>query len=274
MRRNPLILISPSTQKQGAEFSDTSLSLSQRYPWAILAAGGVPWVLPSLPNGEMVADCVRRCDGVMLSGGDDVQPELYSARLSPRLRRTLGPVDPARDLMEILLINEVFRQRKPLLAICRGQQILNVALGGTLVVDIPSQLPAALRHNRSDRKDQLVHEAELEEGSLMASLMQRPNRPTWYIQFYVSGKPRQVAHEGRTRDMVLPEFGRGPLGSGQFFPRPARGECREKTGLDQPRLPAFLRIAPGDARREPLQDCNAHGQFAANRRATLQLPDA
>ena len=167
MKSRPLVLITPCTERKGAEFSDPSLSLSDRYPRAIVAAGGIPWVMPSLPAEGVMAEAVRRCDGVMLTGGDDVQPRLYANHLPPKLKRTLSPAEPARDLAELLLIREVFRQRKPLLAICRGQQILNVALGGTLIVDIPTQVPGALNHSRLDRKDKIVHKVALTPGSIL-----------------------------------------------------------------------------------------------------------
>lgn len=167
----PLVLISGSTEKKGAEFSDTSLSLSLNYPKAIKAAGAMPWVLPCIPEPEIVAEGVRRCEGVLLTGGDDVQPSLYANDLSPGLQKTVHPASPERDLFELMLIEEVFRQRKPLLAICRGHQILNVALGGTLIVDIASEVPAALNHSRVDLKDQVVHEAELKPGSNLAEII-------------------------------------------------------------------------------------------------------
>ena len=167
MKIKPLILITPGTDTKGAEFDDTSVSLSERYPRAIVAAGGVPWVLPCSAPAATVAEAVRRSDGVMLTGGDDVQPRLYTNKLSPRLKRTVSPADPVRDLMELTVIREVFQQHKPLLAICRGHQILNVALGGTLVVDISSQLPGALNHRRLDRKDKIVHKVALTPGSIL-----------------------------------------------------------------------------------------------------------
>src|SRR5580765_37838 len=157
MKSRPLVLITPCAERKGAEFSDPSLSLSDRYPRAIIAAGGMPWVLPCWPAENIVAGAVRRCDGVMLTGGDDVQPKLYVNGLPPRLGQTVSPADPARDLWELLLIREVFSRRKPMLAICRGQQILNVALGGTLIIDIPRQVPRALNHRRLDRKNKIVH---------------------------------------------------------------------------------------------------------------------
>ena len=167
MKSRPLVLITPCTERKGAEFSDSSLSLSDCYPRAIFAAGGIPWVLPCWPAERIVAEAVRRCDGVMLTGGDDVQPKLYVNGLPRRLEQTVSPADTVRDLWELLLIREVFQQRKPLLAICRGQQILNVALGGTLIVDIGRQVPRALNHRRLDRKDKIVHKVALTPGSIL-----------------------------------------------------------------------------------------------------------
>ncbi len=167
MKSRPLVLITPCIEREGAEFRDASLSLSERYPRAIVAAGGLPWVLPCLLSDSQTVEAVRRCDGVMLTGGDDIEPKLYANSLPPKLRRTVSPSDPARDLSELLLIQEVFRQRKPLLAICRGQQILNVALGGTLISDIAAQVPGALNHSRLDRKDKIVHKVALTPGSIL-----------------------------------------------------------------------------------------------------------
>ena len=175
MSRPPLILISPSIERAGAEFSDRSISLSEAYPQAVADAGGIPVTTPVGTSRAVVAECVRRCDGVLLTGGDDIEPRLYGNGLSARLRRMASttPDGGERDLRELILIDEVFRQRKPLLAICRGHQILNVALGGTLIVDIPTQVPNALRHGRMDRRNQVVHEVRLTRESLLSKITGR-----------------------------------------------------------------------------------------------------
>src|SRR5216110_378343 len=171
MNSNPIIAISGSTDKHGVEFKDASLSLSLNYPRAVLAGGGVPQILPCLPEREFVAEAVRNCDGVVLTGGDDVQPELYAKdSLPPQLQKTVSPAAPERDLFELMLIDEVFRQRKPLLAICRGHQMLNIALGGTLVVDIPTQRPTAINHGRMDKRGEVVHEVQLTRQSLLSKI--------------------------------------------------------------------------------------------------------
>jgi len=172
-KRPPLILISPETDVDSGEFAERSISLSETYQRSVAAAGGLPLVLPGIASRDVVAECVRRCDGVLFTGGYDINPRLYTARLSPRLKQTVKMESPERDLWELILIDEVFRQRKPLFGICRGHQLLNVALGGTLVVDIAAQLPGAMKHSRPDKKGEIVHEARLTGDSLLAKITGR-----------------------------------------------------------------------------------------------------
>jgi putative glutamine amidotransferase len=172
MTQRPLILISPNMEKKGDEFGDLAISVSTTYPQVLLDCGALPLVLPATVERGLIADYVGRCDGVLLTGGEDVEPRLYTNGLLPRLRKTVRvtPDGGVRDLRELILIDEVFRQHKPLLAICRGHQMLNVALGGTLLVDISRQLPGAINHRRMDRRFQVVHEARLTRGSLLAMI--------------------------------------------------------------------------------------------------------
>lgn len=166
----PVILITANSQRGGSEFGDFSLSLSGCYPRAIAAAGGIPVVVPNLADEAAVRELVNRANGILLTGGDDVGPRLYARRLPPAVAATVRPDQPERDWMECQLIAEAFRQQKPLLAICRGHQILNVALGGTLIADIRLQTPGALNHRQSRRKDQLVHTIQLAPDSLLARI--------------------------------------------------------------------------------------------------------
>lgn len=171
MTKAPLILVTACTEGNGAEFGDLSLSLSLRYVQAVKLAGGLSWIMPVTVDPVEIAECVRRCDGVLLTGGNDVQPGIYQKDVPPALSRTVGPVDSHRDLMELHLVQEVFLQRKPLLAICRGHQILNVALGGSLWIDVPTQIKNALPHNVPERKEAPVHDVTLTPDSLMAKLL-------------------------------------------------------------------------------------------------------
>ncbi|HEX4646342.1 MAG TPA: gamma-glutamyl-gamma-aminobutyrate hydrolase family protein [Verrucomicrobiae bacterium] len=170
IKRPPLILISPETDVDRGEFVESSICLSETYQSSVAAAGGLPLVLPGLASRELVAECVRRCDGVLFTGGDDIDPRLYVRQLSPRLKKTVKTESPVRDLWELILADEVFRQRKPLFGICGGHQLLNVALGGTLIVDIGVQVPGAMKHARPDKKSEIVHEARLTEDSLLAKI--------------------------------------------------------------------------------------------------------
>ena len=172
MTKRPLILVSPSIESKGAEFSDMSLSLSLPYERALISAGALPWPILSLPSRQLIAECVGRADGVLLTGGEDMNPVLYDPHMPNKLRRKciLTPDGGARDLRELMLVDEVFRQRKPLLAICRGHQVLNVALGGTLISDIPTQLKTRINHRRVDKRCAKVHEVSLTPGSLIAKI--------------------------------------------------------------------------------------------------------
>jgi len=168
----PLILISPDFQSKGVEFSDASMSLSSRYPMAIAECGGIPVAMAHTDSKEMVAEYVRKADGVLLTGGDDINPDIYGPGLNSGLKSKAVVTEDGgrRDLFELLLVDEVFRQRKPLLAICRGHQILNVALGGTLIVDIPTQKPSRINHRQMERKCEVVHSVRLTRGSLLSKI--------------------------------------------------------------------------------------------------------
>jgi putative glutamine amidotransferase len=170
MPPSPLILISPGLKPVTEELC---LVVSQAYAQAIIDAGGIPWILPCTTSPETIAACVERADGVMLTGGDDVHPDLYCEKLPPRLKKTVQPADPTRDFSELLLIREVFLRKKPLLAICRGMQLLHVAFGGKLVVDIASQNKSALNHSRFDRRWDFIHQITLSPDSLLARIFKK-----------------------------------------------------------------------------------------------------
>jgi putative glutamine amidotransferase len=172
MAKPPLILVSPSIERHGVEFHDLSASLSVKYDFAVTQSGGIPVTVPTTTDPALLAEAVRRTDGVLLTGGDDISPGLYAKKLPRAVLKTVEttPDGGGRDLRELILIEEVFRQRKPLLAICRGHQLLNIALGGKLIADIRRQAPGALNHQRLDRSDEIVHEAPLTAGSLLAKI--------------------------------------------------------------------------------------------------------
>ncbi|HAE85661.1 MAG TPA: hypothetical protein DCG78_04035 [Anaerolineaceae bacterium] len=143
--------------------------IPQAYLDAILTAGGLPILLPaSLPLAALPR-LVANFDGFVLSGGGDVDLMHYGGRANANVHA----IDAERDAFELSLIPLVLAADKPLLAICRGVQVLNVALGGSLYEDIASALPAALRHDwyPNYQRDYLAHTVEVEPGSRLAEIL-------------------------------------------------------------------------------------------------------
>lgn len=175
--RRPLILTAPSTERKGPKFYEYFILLSEPYLDCVTAAGGLPVVLPCDPDPALVKEYVTRCDGLYLTGGDDIDPDLYAKDLPDNLRKTATGIDRLRDKLEILLLEETLRQRKPVLAICRGHQIANVALGGSLIVDIPQQVKTTLNHGVQVNRDLHVHNVRAESGSLLERVMGRAEFP-------------------------------------------------------------------------------------------------
>ena len=173
MVKMPLILVSPCVEKCGVEFSDLSASLSIKYDASVLQAGGIPVCVPMTTDRAVLAEALRRVDGVLLTGGDDINPDLYETKVPRALRKTVEetPDGGGRDLRELVLLDEIFRQRKPLLAICRGHQMLNIALGGKLIIDIGQQVPGAINHRRMDKSCDFVHHVPVAKGSLLARIV-------------------------------------------------------------------------------------------------------
>lgn len=215
MARPPLILISPGIEKRGFEFGDLSVSLSVRYEDAVLAAGGLPLITPVTTDRALLAEAIRRTDGLLLTGGDDIDPGLYNNALPSEVRQTVGqtPDGGARDERELNLIHEVFRHRKPLLAICRGHQLLNLAFGGTLIADIRQQVPGAVKHWGMDQAFHFKHDVTVKPGSLFAKICGKKNisvNSTHHQAVAVPAGPFVAtarSHDGVVEAMELkPEF--------------------------------------------------------------------
>ena len=138
------------------------------YVRSVEQAGGVPLALLPLAV-EAVPLLLDRLDGVLLSGGGDLDPACYGAPPHSRL----GSVSPRRDAFEMALLHESLRRDVPLLAICRGQQLLNVARGGTLLQDIPSELEGASEHDSKGPRTRCSHEVQLLPRTLLRSILGR-----------------------------------------------------------------------------------------------------
>ena len=102
------------------------------YIQGVLDAGGVPVVIPPMQDKEKLIEALDRCDGLLLTGGDDVNPACYGEEMLP----CCGDLTPERDFAEPILVHRAIEKGLPILGICRGIEILNVALGGSLYQDI------------------------------------------------------------------------------------------------------------------------------------------
>lgn len=140
----PIIGVTMSFQEPASGQSSEYFTLYQRYVAAVERAGGVAIGLPAQP--EAVADVLPILDGLLLSGGGDVAPDLFGQECHPKTRQ----IDRQRDRFELALVREWVRADRPLLAICRGIQVLNVALGGSLIQDIADQVANPVIHQRSE----------------------------------------------------------------------------------------------------------------------------
>lgn len=149
-----------------------SFLLPQAYIRCLEAVGAAPVIVPLLRDEEALRTIYTALDGLMLAGGDDVDPALYGETPHPKL----GDVDPERDRVELLLLRWALEDDLPVLGICRGIQVLNVAAGGTLYQDIRAQCPWAARHNyyRTRPRDYRAHEVRIERGSRLFHLMKTP----------------------------------------------------------------------------------------------------
>ena len=137
------------------------------YVRALLAGGGVPLILSPLMGASLAGSALDGCDGLLLSGGEDIHPSWYGVQPSP----LLSPPSQERDLFELALF-AVARQRElPILGICRGIQLINVALGGTLFQDLPSERPGAVDHSPTGARDTRSHAVRIQPGSRAAAAL-------------------------------------------------------------------------------------------------------
>jgi putative glutamine amidotransferase len=140
-------------------------TVNAAYVRSVIRSGGIPLVLPPLLGDAHAGAVLEVLDGLVLSGGEDVDPGRYGQQPHPTVRDN---IDPLRDAQELALFQEAWRRRTPVLAICRGIQLVNVALGGSLWQDLPSDRPGGLGHNQPDDRTARTHPVELTPGSRLA----------------------------------------------------------------------------------------------------------
>jgi len=144
------------------ESGTARVRLAVSYARAVERAGGLPVLVPPLLTSGHAASVLDAADALLLTGGEDVDPRRYGAER----HATVTDVSVERDETEIALLEAARRRRRPVLAICRGIQVLNVAFGGTLIQDIPSQHPRALAHDAGDgHRASRVHPVRIDAAS-------------------------------------------------------------------------------------------------------------
>ncbi|HEU4990114.1 MAG TPA: gamma-glutamyl-gamma-aminobutyrate hydrolase family protein [Gemmatimonadaceae bacterium] len=159
----PLVAVSAASEDVDGR---ARVRLNRVYTDALLRAGFLPVAAPPM-DPAYAATFLSRIDGLVLSGGDDVEPRLYGQPPHPTADRP----DPERDAWEIALVHAAHQRALPTLAICRGAQLANVALGGTLVQDIPSERPDTLAHSRAQERGRRVHRAVVDAPSRLAAAL-------------------------------------------------------------------------------------------------------
>lgn len=161
--RKPLIGLTPAHDMESGD-----VKARPTYMRALKAAGAIPVVMPLDASEEDLKQLSQDLDGFLFTGGPDVHPFLFGEETQAHC----GNVSPARDQMEISLLPMIMEFQKPILGICRGIQVLNIALGGNIWQDIPSQVTQdfPLAHSQPFSYDMPCHTVVLTEGSLLAQI--------------------------------------------------------------------------------------------------------
>jgi putative glutamine amidotransferase len=170
----PLIAVTTSEVRQpvasdattAADPQRTEMVLGMRYLEAVEAAGGVPIVVPPM-GPAAVATLIDGVSGLCLSGGPDIDPSAYGAEPHPQL----GPTELRLDRFELDVIRQADARGLPILAICRGAQMFNVARGGTLHQHVPDVARDGIDHRQSEPGDQTTHPVRVAPGSMLASIL-------------------------------------------------------------------------------------------------------
>jgi putative glutamine amidotransferase len=177
MRARPLIAVTTSELRRPedvvarpqSEPPKLEVALATLYPEAIERAGGVPVIVPLL-RPDAIAALLDHVDGVCLPGGPDLQPSVYGEEPHPRL----GPTEPRADAVELALVRSADRRNLPILGICRGMQVMNVARGGTLHQHLPDVVGEHLQHRQPAHGSVTTHRVETAPHSRLRSALGGP----------------------------------------------------------------------------------------------------
>lgn len=146
--------------------------VNQDYVEAVLRAGGIPFIIPFNEDLESIREMVGHVDGVILSGGHDVNPYNYGE--DPLLK--IGEVFPERDVFDMEIYKTAVKFNKPVFGICRGFQIINVVNGGSLYQDLSYADFVKLKHDQQDNPSQATHSVNFEEGTFLREILGEENK--------------------------------------------------------------------------------------------------
>lgn len=165
----PAPIIGLTISRTLSPYGYQTLSLTEAYVQALILAGASPVLLPLGISESALGELTERLDGLIFTGGGDVHPERYGSAMHPKV----SYVDEDRDRVEIQLLQQAVAKRLPFLGICRGLQVINVALGGSLYEDILDQHPGAQKHDYFPGypRNYLAHLVQIEAGSQMAQIL-------------------------------------------------------------------------------------------------------
>ncbi|NCF66924.1 MAG: gamma-glutamyl-gamma-aminobutyrate hydrolase family protein [Chloroflexi bacterium] len=171
---HPLIGLT-TYRKYSRDTNRPLFGLMRAYVTAVVAGGGIPLLIPLGLSDEDLLAIVERVDGLVLPGGGDIDPDFYRGNRHDALRG----IDADRDRVEITVVQQATKLNKPFLAICRGFQVLNVALGGTMWEDLASQRPEGIKHDYylNGRRSDVPHTVEVSPDSRLATIVQRETVP-------------------------------------------------------------------------------------------------
>lgn len=154
------------------------------YSRAVLSSGGAPVLIPVAQDNGSINTVLERLDGLLLSGGPDIHPRRYKEQPLAGL----GEIDDELDQMELSAARKAYRRNLPILAVCRGIQILNVCLGGSLYQDIDRQLAGGINHSQKAAKSVPTHTVSISDGTRLREVFGKKN-------IWVNGRHHQAVKD-------------------------------------------------------------------------------
>lgn len=167
--RKPIIGISGNIMKDSSgDFAGYERAyVNNDYVEAVVKAGGIPYIIPLTESEEVIKEQAKFIDGLIMSGGQDVNPLLFGEEPC----KELGDILPKRDFFDMNLLREVVAQNKPVLGICRGEQIMNVTFGGTLYQDLKFSEGTYIKHNQKKLPNFATHTVKITDGSKLYDVL-------------------------------------------------------------------------------------------------------